>query len=588
MPVFRVFLSALALIGCCPWLVAAEPAGKDLVPPNSVFVIEINRPLQLIDNPVARDVWDLVSQTNGVKQALSSPQVDRFRQAAKFIEKSLGVDWQTGLSRLTAGGIVVAIHPHKSHSEPAATAVVTAADEQTLKQFIDAVQAEIRRAAAGAGGTHGADSDTSTYRSYSCYRVGNGHFSLVGRKLFASNARDGLEAALDRLAGGATDPGFSPPASLRLTDTNGKAPAILATANFRLLREDPKTQEGLQLPANNPIPVVLLGGYLDLIRRADFAAAGLFVDGPAPELKIRFPVGSDGAYAGLRGYFASETTESASPLLRPAGTFFTASWFRDYKKLWDARGELLNSDLVRQIEAENAKQRADGAKVGLSDLVSYLGPHFRFVAARPTESVYKVTLEERLPAVAAVVSVRDEPAFRQRVVTPIDGLLLFLVASNQGEIKPIEYRDARISSIRFAEKPDITDPEKLVLYNFNPSYTLTRGQLIVGSTAEIVRNVIDELDRQGLSGASSEPRPSRPTDQQQLSLGEFSEFLKGFEPRFIRDAVLGQGLTPSEAGKEIGVLYQVLKRLGSLTSGSVIGGDHFEISVKLGPAEDAR
>src|SRR5262249_51327111 len=397
------------------------------------------------DRRRGKDVWGLLQETAGARQALNSPEIDRFRQAAKFIEKSLGVDWQTGVGRLTAGGIVVSIAPQKPQAEPNVTAVLTAADEKTLNQFIHAVQAEIRRAAGDAGRP-----EPTKYRSYDVHRVGNGHFSVVGRQLVASNTKAGLEAALDRLAGAVTGNTFAPPASLRLVNDAGQAPVILATLNVKLLREDPKTQMGLMLPANDPIPVVLLGGDLDLFRRADFAAAGLFADGPAYELKIRFPVGTDGAYSGLRGYFASETTDSAPRLLRPAGTIFTTGWFRDYKKLWDSRSELLNADLVKKIDADNAKAQSEGPKIGPEDIVKLIGPHFRFVATRPQpESVYKIKLEERLPAFALVVSIRDEAEFRQRVLTGVDSLLwLGVTSSNLGMVKPSEYRGAKINTIR--------------------------------------------------------------------------------------------------------------------------------------------
>jgi len=588
MPVVRVLLTILFITGSIRTLVAAEPGARDLVSPDSALVVEINRPLQLIDNPLGRDVWELLRETNGVKQALGSPDFDKFRQAAKFIEKSLGVDWQTGIGRLTAGGIVVAIGQKTPPAEPAVTAIVTAADEQTLKQFIDSVRSEISRAESSRTGNpegKAPESQSTKYRSYDCQTVGNGHFSQIGRQLVVSNTKSGLESALDRLAGAAPNKAFDPPAALRLADSTGNAPVILATINLKLLREDPKTQAGLTLPANDPIPVVLLGGYLDLFRRADFAAAGLFVDGPAYELKLRFPVGSEGTYAGLRGYFASESTDSAPPLLRPAGTIFTAGWFRDYEKLWVARNELFNPELVKKLEADNAKAQSEGPRIGLADVVHFLGPHFRFVATRPQESVYKIKLEERLPEFALVVAARDEAGIRQRVVPAADSLLwLGVTSTNLGEIKPTEYRGAKISSVRFTEKPDITDPEKLVLYNFDPSYALTRGNLIVGSTAGIVRNVIDELERQGTEPAT--PRAERPTDRQQLSLTELSELFRGYQSRLVRGAVLNQGLAPSDAEKEVGVFHQLLKRLGGLNIGSFVADDHFDLSLRLGPIEE--
>jgi hypothetical protein len=378
----RVVLRGAGVAMALPWLeslnvwgAAAEPVAReldsrDLASPRMALLIEVDRPIQLIENPLGRDVWELVRQSSGVQQALNSPEVDRFRQAGKFIEKSLAVDWRTGLSRLTAGGVIVVVQPTKQSSEPAVTVVVTAADQQTLKQFLDAVQVEIRRNAQPAAANNGkvtpqensrdqspagktSQAETIRYRSFDIQRVGNGFFSVIGRQLVASNMQKSLEGALDRLAGAAAEQRYDLPTSLRLVDANGNAPAIRVTANLRVAREDPNIQSGLQLPANELPPVFLLGGYLDLLRRADFAAAGLFVNGPAHELRVRIPAGSEGMSAGLRGFFASASTESAPPLLRPTGTIFSAGWFRDYQKLWGARSELVNSELLMELDAAN-------------------------------------------------------------------------------------------------------------------------------------------------------------------------------------------------------------------------------------------
>ena len=600
MSVFRFFLAVVIVIGCCRWLAAAELVARDLTSSTMAVLIEVNRPIQLIDNPLGRDVWDLVRQTNGVQQALKSPEVERFRQAAKFIEKSLAVDWRTGLERLTAGGILVAVQPAKPPAEPAVTIVVTSADEQTLKQFIDAVQVEIHRsanAAAATGGNNTAEAnakdklparkvpetETISYRSFTVHRVGNGYFSLVGRQLVASNTQAQLESALDRLAGAATGQPFELPASLRLVDVNGTPPAILATVNLQVVREDPKTQSGLRLPANEAILPFLVGGYLDLFRRADFVAAGLFVDGPAYEVQLRFPVGTEGAYAGLRGFFASGATESAPPLLRPTGTIFSAGWFRDFEKLWEARQQLVNAGLAEELDAANERARTDGLHVAITDFVQWIGPHFRVVAARQRENVYKRMLDERLPALALVVGLRDENAVRDRILAPADGLLLVALGKTVDDYKKVEYRDAKLTTFRFAEKADEADPGKAVLFQFNPAYTIARGQLIIGSTAEIVRDLIDDLERQSQAGTSPERGPERPTDRQQISLAELSEFLKGYQNRFERDVELRQGLSPANAAKEIEVMHNLLKRLGSLTTSSLVAPDHFDIHIRLGP-----
>src|SRR5262249_41655922 len=115
---------------------------------------------------------------------------------------------------------------------------------------------------------------------------------------------------------------------------------------------------------------------------------------------------------------------------------------------------------------------------------------------------------------------------------------------------------------------------------------LAKGHVVVGWTSEIVHNLLDELDRQAAAPESAAPRPERATDRQQLSLGELSDFLNGFRTRFVRGAVLNQGLTPEEAEKEVDVLQRLLKRVGSLTVNNIIAGDHLDSRLRLGPSEE--
>jgi hypothetical protein len=295
-------------------------------------------------------------------------------------------------------------------------------------------------------------------------------------------------------------------------------------------------------------------------------------------------VGTDGAYAGLRGYFASEKNESAPRLLQPTGAIFSAGWFRDYKKLWDARSDLLNPDLVAKLDQENEKGKSEGLHFGISDLVQWIGPQFRLVAARQRETVYQKKLDERLPAFAVVLGARDEAAVRDRILGPIEGLLLIAAGRNIEDFKKIEHRGSRVTTFRFAEKIAEGDPGKAVLLNFNPAWALAQKQIIIGSTAEIVRDLIDDLDRPDAAGSSQDERA---TDVQQVSLAEISQFLMGFQERFVRGAVLEQGLTPKDAARDIEVLHQLLKRIGTLTTSNVIAGDRFDINLRLGPAAQA-
>src|SRR5207244_4371112 len=129
---------------------------------------------------------------------------------------------------------------------------------------------------------------------------------------------------------------------------------------------------------------------------------------------------------------------------------------------------------------------------------------------------------ERLPAVALVVGLRDANAVRSRILNPADGLLRVALGTKIADYETLDYRGAKLTTFRFAENTDASDPGNAVLYNFNPAYAISRGELIIGSTAEIVRDVIDDLERQSQAALTAEPGVERTTDRQHISLTELS------------------------------------------------------------------
>ncbi|MGQ0633284.1 MAG: hypothetical protein ACT4QC_01630 [Planctomycetaceae bacterium] len=576
---------ALAVCWCCR-LWGMDPDLRRIVSPDTLLLIEINRPVRVIDSRFVRELYDIARDSVGVQQGLASPEFEKIRQAARFVEKSLDTDWKSGVDRLTAGGAVIAIHSGPAANEADVTVVITSDDEAVLRRFLRALHDELKMRAAAAAGLPPEKRDealqrelvVSDYKGTACFHVGRGRFAVVGRRLLASNRQSRLEAALDRLGGGDAAV-LELPDALRMTARDGTAPLVLTTLNLKLLRDnfDAKSKVNLELPSNDIVTTVLLGGHFDLLRRADLAAAAIFADDAGGEICLRLPVGYSGAYPGLRGFFADEPGEAVLPLLTPPGALFSASWYRNYARLWGQRRELLQAGAVRQIEEEDARQKQAGIKLGLEEGLRLIGPHFRVLAARAREYVYKTPLDERLPAFALAVDLRDEQPFRARVLEPIDRLVFLAISAQGGQVTSSEHRGAKVTTIRFAEAETLPEPDQRGIYNINPGYSVTRGHLVVGSTTEIVRDVIDELDRQ----ANAEPVSST-THRQWLSLEEVSRALVDYSPRLIREAVLRHGLSTPEAERELDVVCRLLARLGVLRMEANYEAQQFNVRLRLG------
>src|SRR5207253_425003 len=146
------------------------------------------------------------------------------------------------------------------------------------------------------------------------------------------------------------------PAALLFKDAQGKAPLARLTFQFKIVRQDPKVLAGLTLPTSNFIPAVVAGGYFDLLRRGDFVAASLVRDDKSLELKVRATAGTEGMAPAAVGFFAAEQGQAPLPLLRPEGALYSATWFRDFARIWETRGCLLNPEQVKNLESENEKQ----------------------------------------------------------------------------------------------------------------------------------------------------------------------------------------------------------------------------------------
>ncbi len=204
MSFLRFIASIVILAGACRCLAAAELSRAQCatwrLPEHGGHVRD--QSARAVQRQSARErSWGIGQANRHGRPAGSGDSRVRpkFRQAAKFVEKSLGVDWKTGLSKLTSGGIIFVVHAPKPQGEPDVTVVVTAGDAPTLTQFMTAVEVEIRRTAAE---NKAAEPEAVSYRSYELHRVGNGLYAVAGRQLVVSNTRPGLKpSVLDRLAG---------------------------------------------------------------------------------------------------------------------------------------------------------------------------------------------------------------------------------------------------------------------------------------------------------------------------------------------------------------------------------------------------
>ena len=547
-----------------PVIVALVPAVALAEPPawwpqESVVQVTVERPAAALAHPLVRDVSQAIAETPLFQ--VEQKAVDRLKlnQARELIETSLGQPWPTAIDSLVTRAWFGIALPAGVGQQPEAILVIEAHAPEVITKFLSAGRDLLAKQnppvvpQARQAGNH------------QWFQLGDAGYAQIGPYLLTASRTAALEKLLtkaDALPANASIP---------------EAARVELNVDLEKLGTIPQFSKGLQWPTNNGGLVVTAGGYVELLRRANTARATLTFEGESIALDITADAGTDGLPPALAGFFT--TGESPAPPLQIADMLASVSWVRDYAPLWTHRADLITADALAPAEKEYEKHRARNG-FGLDEVTAWLGTRWRFVVARQNETVYRRQPSEKLPVAALVVSLRDETAFTEKVFTFLDKSARGPVTLVFGYPKSTEYAGAKITSVRIKE-PEGASEIVDYRYSVSPAMTVAHGHFIVGSTEEIVHQVIDELARQ--QAVSEAPRfPAGTTDVQHYSFRDAARLVGEFRETILRRIVLEGGLTVAEGEKNTDAVAKILERLGELRSTTIVTGREFRTEIRLG------
>ena len=584
---------------------AAESVTTDLPPAlsllssDSVLLLEVHRPNEFIEHPLSEKVLQYLQGSPLWPQVATSEPVQKLKQAAQFLELGLGTTWDEGLEKLAAGGFTLAVGREVDGFTPTA-AILTTASDQTARQLMVALETVIK------GLETGPRSITApAYRGVTCYRVDEGHWSIVGPRIFIANRRSLLEAVLDRQLEPARRSAWAIPESLRMV-RNGKPPVALITANLAEARKDEKFARGIAIPSDNAFTSFVLGGYLDLLRRGQFVSFGLLADEPQLELVARIDAGRQEMIPGLAAFLADPQSRPAARRLMLKDTIYTASWYRDYAALWASRKEVFVPGVVEELEKEEQRQKKEQLKLSLVDIIQMIGPHFRFVATEPSPCIYKTLPIERYPSAGFALDIRQADEFQKRIWEPAVQFLKSPAVIFVGIIEEVEYGGTKLLHLKLHENQK---ENSRYLYNFDPAIAYVHGHLVGGSSLVIAQQIIDQLAKEtppaspttaslpnaptpnsgAIATAETQPPATagkvaalRGDETQFADLTVLARVMSYYRDRLERELALREGLSLPEASEEVSRLIGWVSRLGQANIHTELGDRQFEWRFRIG------
>ncbi len=538
-------------------LVCALPARADdplrFVPAQAELVVGVPRPAAIYHAATKLDIVQQLQSLDAVRELYDTTNVRRLFQLIAYLEKQLHVPHPEMLDRLTGGGAVLAVN-FSGGGAPNALGVIQAKDAKLLKEFVtiglDILEQELARQEIKE------KIEKKTYRDVPVLRVGPVRAAHIDAFLLLASGDDVMKAAIDTYKDGGDKSVTASPQLAAARKTMSQDALAWLWLNMESVRKIPVVKAALDAINLSPVNLVIQGGVADVVARTPYVAACLTQQQEQQfTLAFQMPVGRDGMK--VAPLIAPPDERGTLPLLKPAGTLVSFSYFFDLGAFWEKREQILTKEGAKSIEDAEKQSALFLGGVKLGQLLKEAGPHQRLVVTGQTTKAYKIEPQTRIPAFAVVVSMR-EPAFGRHVETLLRAAAIF--GAFQGNLTMSEEKigDIKLVSYRFPEDKKFPGDGGNLRYNFTPCFAAVGDQFIVASTVELGRELIGMVKdekREGHSPAStrfaawSHGAAALLADQKEQLLTQF---------------ILGQALSPKAAEAQVQALLDLVDRAGAI------------------------
>ncbi|NNJ27615.1 hypothetical protein [Alienimonas chondri] len=543
--------AALLLVAFAAADVPADPSAPAAVS------LEIRDPAALLAHPLIGNVWAELNEAPGVREARRRPELDAVLDPLRFLAGRCDRDVPTLLADLTAGG--VRFDWSGEENGPAAL-TIAAASPEVWQEFLPALRTWLSRTADPLTALAAIPPDLQDGQEWT---VGSLRYQLDG-------------ATLSLASGGAP-----------------YAPRAAGEDHVHLRIDLHHLRESGRLPAEaefqkDPAFAALLGGYAASLLSANQFDLSL-ADSGAKSDGLSLRIAMDGEER-LPGFFAPPDAVSPAPL-NVAGALYSASWYRDYRTLWDARGSALPPEQVEALEARDFEIRQGikvlGADVLPSELASAFDSSWRAVVVNG-EREYLVAATPPLPAAGLAVSLRDRERFEDLARPALSAIRLVAVFGG-AKMQPFRTRGSEgeldLSGLRFLDRSGADSVGDRARFNVAPTWTVHRGHFVVASTRPLVRSIAAALDAEA---ESPHRLPPGVTESQRFEPEAFAAALDAAGAS-VRFALIAEGGFDSlEAAAIQEAAARALRSLGPITVTTAVDDSGLSLEMQFTPAASDR
>jgi len=529
-------------------------------PESTDVVLKIEKPRALVDAIVHHDLAKQAQELQFVREFLDSADARRFFRLVAYFEKELGAPWPELIDKLAGGGIAAGVK-YGGQNAPLLL-VLQGTDEKVVAKFFELSLSVIEEEAARQGAKE--KPKRKTYLGVEGVELDkNLLIARAGDAILIANKSESLKAGIDQYAAAAKDANAKSLAtSSAAKDVAGilpPNPAAWLWLNLKPVKEMPELKDLFKSPRDNVFLTLIGAGYLDVARRSDFVAAGLYHDAGDFRLAVRLPAGRDGMATDVELHLPRDPKVGGTlPLLEPKGVLFSHSFYLDLDTLYQKREEIMPPMVAKQF-AEGEKQISRFLiNTSLPKFLSQAGVHYRLVAVQPEKVAdYKTEPNQQFPAFAAVLSMRD-PAFAKSMNAVVKAGALAL--ASQASVRSWEENIAGVPAFgySFPEDGKFPDDPLKARFNYQPTFATVKDQYIIASNKGLCRELIGILEKEDRTKLAPQNMQMRVYAS---SLGSYANVSPD---QSLASTIIAQALKLGEAKQQTDAIFAYVQKVGSI------------------------
>jgi hypothetical protein len=421
------------------------------------------------------------------------------------------------------------------------------------------------------------------YRHVDTVNVGKDfHAAVAGSALVFSNKETGLHQALDCLLDPKSQNLSTKPEVKKAHELAGLSANGWMWFNLPIARNAPGGKDIFKLPRNDVNLTVLFGGWLDVAQHAPFLCAGGFRSPQESHLTFHMPRDLAKSAKAMRLNIPPPGAAGAKPLLTPAATLLSGSFYFDLASVWEERAKLFNPAQTKALEEFDKNSARFLLGSSFSKLVGLTGSYHRFVVTHQPTYAYKTTPQQNIPSFAYVVELRDPESFGKRMDLILRAAAVLASTQVKLQLFEEEHNGHKIVGYRFSEKAPLAIDTTNLRFNFVPCFTRVGNQFVLCSTLGLCRELIDILAKEEKTPPATKPGPASVI---QLYSSGGAQVLDYYRDVLLTQNILDRANPPEKAAKQVEDLVQFVRSLGILRIESRYLDNEFQYELRFEPAK---